>query len=108
MTQEVNPEVTGVRIETPEQLGFLVADWHRDRMHHLMALIEAPAQVAIAITLNEDEEEQELSSERERKIFQRGVEYAVNMFAELPFVPVMEEANAEASDQNPGDGSKLQ
>lgn len=106
MTQETQQH-TGVLIETPEQLGFLVATWHRDNMHHLMAVVQAPEQLAITVSLDEGQTEEELTIARERKLFQLGVEYALNQFAQLPFVPEMEEDNGEASDQNPGDGSKL-
>lgn len=102
MTQE-NQQHTGVLIETPEQLGFLVSDWHRSIMHHLMAVIEAPETVALSVTVDGTNDE-ELTG-RERRIFQIGVEYALNQFAQLPFVPAMENDNAEASNQNPGDGS---
>lgn len=104
MTEETEQH-TGVRIETPEQLGFLVADWHRNIMHHLMSVVEAPEAISIKATL--DGESDELLAGRERRAFQIGVEYALNQIAQLPFVPAMEEDDAQASDQNTGDGSEL-
>lgn len=105
MTKEANQPGTGVLIESPEQLGFLVTEWHRERCHHLTSLMDAPADLDITVSFD-GETEETLNSERERQLFKLGVEYALNQFLQLPFVPAMEEAD-ETNPENSGDGSEL-
>lgn len=103
MTQEaqVNPEEMAP-IETIEQFGFLIGNWHRDISHHLLAVAENPD----ALGLKEEQAdgtELQLTT-REARCFALGVEYAISVFKDLPFKPVMEDAD-EADSENPGDGS---
>lgn len=106
MTKTEADQQNLTRIETPEQLGFLVADWHRNTSVHLLSIIEAPADLEISMALA-DEEEEKLLTPEQLKAFKAGIEYALNQFATLPFTPVMEESNEELV-QDTGDGSQLQ
>lgn len=98
MTQEAQ----AVLIETVEQMAFAVGDWHRNTVHHLLAIVEKPE--ALGLKQEKDGVEVELSA-RETECFALGVEYALSLFKDLPFVPKMEEVANEADSENPGDGS---
>lgn len=88
-------------VENHLQLGFLVADWHRNNSHHLMAVIEAPADIDLKVQFEDAAEPELITDSRERALFKLGVEYALNQFMQLPFT--LEEESNEA--QTAGDGS---
>lgn len=102
MSQE-NEAVTILPVENHLQLGFLVADWHRNNCHHLMAVIEAPTDIDLKVQFEGAEQPELISNPRERALFKLGVEYALNQIAQLPFQ--MEEETDET--QTAGDGSEL-
>lgn len=90
-------------VENHLQLGFLVTDWHRNNSHHLLAVIEAPADIDLKVQFEGAAEPELITDSRERALFKLGVEYALNQFMQLPFT--LEEESNEA--QTAGDGSEL-
>lgn len=90
-------------VENHLQLGFLVADWHRNVCHHLMAVIEAPADIDLNVQFEGADQPELITDPRERALFKLGVEYALSQFLKLPFT--MEEDPNET--QTTGDGSEL-
>lgn len=90
-------------VENHLQLGFLVADWHRNIGHHLLAVIQAPDDIDLNVQFDGADQPELITDPRERALFKLGVEYALNQFLNLPFT--MEEDPNET--QTTGDGSKL-
>lgn len=104
MTQEVQAEQPQewAPIESMEQLGFLIANWHRERMHHLLAIVEKPE--ALALKEAKEDGTEVPFSDRDTLCFAMGVEYALNLFKDLPIKSEMETVD-EAHPENSGDGS---
>lgn len=90
-------------VENHLQLGFLVADWHRNIGHHLLAVIQAPDDIDLNVQFDGADQPELITDPRERALFKLGVEYALNQFLNLPFT--MEEDPNET--QTARDGSEL-
>ncbi len=110
-TQEMNgagqPETVEeqqpIPLETADQVVYLMASWHNNRMGQLLHAMNCPPEIPVEVTDHKTGETFELNQEQ-MVGFRAGLSIAVSIFQQFPIQMIPAEASAAPEEETPEEG----